>query len=131
MLSTMLRTFLLVGAGGAVGSMLRYGISLLLPRASAYSFPTSTLLVNMAGCLAIGLLAGFAGRSSWMTGTGWPLLATGVCGGFTTFSAFSLEALKLMERGATGTAIAYAVVSVVGGIILCYAGFYLSNHYLT
>ena len=125
----MIRTFLLVGLGGAVGSMARYAITLLMPKASTGSFPTATLLVNLSGCLLIGLLAGVTVRSTWMTHTGWALLATGLCGGFTTFSAFALDGLKLMESGATTTALIYAVLSVALGMVLCYFGYYLTSSY--
>jgi CrcB protein len=123
----MLRTFILVGIGGAAGSMLRYAASVLLPRALTSSFPWPTLLVNLAGSLLIGLLAGAASRSAWMAQTGWPLLAAGLCGGFTTFSTFSLDVLKLAERGAAVTALTYIAASVVFGIALCFTGYYLAS----
>lgn len=118
----MLRNFLLVGAGGAVGSILRYALALMLPRAGK-GFPWATLSVNLIGCLLIGLLAGMTPRNNWMFHTGWVLLATGLCGGFTTYSAFALDNVKLFEAGGSITALAYTLVSLVGGIILCYLGY--------
>src|SRR5437870_2047776 len=103
----MLRNFLLVGLGGACGSMMRFGISLLLPRVSTASFPLSTLIVNISGCLLIGLLAGIALRSEWMNVTGWTLLAAGICGGFTTFSSFSYESILLIKAGHYVSALLY------------------------
>jgi len=123
----MIRSFLLIGLGGAAGSMARYAVSLLLPKASTASFPIATLLVNLLGCLVIGLLAGCALRNNWMMHTGWALLATGLCGGFTTFSAFALDGLKLMESSAILTAIIYATISVAIGMMLCYVGYRITN----
>jgi CrcB protein len=118
----MLRNFLLVGAGGALGSVLRYAVALLLPRAGK-GFPWATLSVNLVGCLLIGLLAGLAPRHRWMFHTGWVLLATGLCGGFTTYSAFALDNIKLFEVGGNIIALIYTLISLVAGIILCYAGY--------
>lgn len=125
----MLRTFLLAGTGGAIGSVMRYGITLLLPRATDASFPAATLLINLLGSLAIGLLAGCAVRNAWLSGPGWALLAVGVCGGFTTFSAFALDSVRLLQHGAALTAIIYNTVSIVLGITLCYAGYYFSSSF--
>jgi len=118
----MLRNFLLVGAGGAAGSILRYAVALMLPRAGK-GFPWATLSVNLIGCLLIGMLAGLVPRHSWMLHTGWVLLATGLCGGFTTYSAFALDNVKLFEVGGNITALTYTLISLVAGIILCYAGY--------
>src|SRR6186997_1541559 len=107
--------------------MLRYGISLLTLRITVVAFPVATLAVNLLGCLAIGLLAGTATRNAWFSGDGWMLLAAGLCGGFTTFSAFALDNLKLLQTGANVTAIIYTGLSIIGGLFLCLAGFYLSH----
>jgi fluoride exporter len=120
----MLRNFLLVGAGGALGSILRYAVASLLPRIGR-GFPWATFTVNLAGCFIIGILAGLAPRSAWLSGSGWALLATGLCGGFTTFSAFALDGIKLFQSGANLSAITYIVMSLVLGILLCYAGYLL------
>lgn len=86
---------LLVGAGGALGAVGRYGLSLLPWRGD---FPLPTLLTNLLGAVLIGFIAGLAGRGRLPSG--WTLFwKTGVCGGFTTFSTFSLESLTLLERG--------------------------------
>lgn len=86
---------LFVGLGGAVGAVGRYGLS-LLPCRSA--FPLLTLLTNLIGAVLIGFVSGLAGRER--LSSGWTLFwKTGVCGGFTTFSTFSLESLTLLEKG--------------------------------
>ena len=87
--------FLLVGAGGALGAMGRYGVSLLPFRGE---FPLLTLFTNFLGAVLIGFVVGLAGQDRLSSGCTlfWK---TGVCGGFTTFSTFSLESLELLRRG--------------------------------
>ena len=108
--------FVAVGLGGALGAAGRYGIS-LLPLKSA--FPWLTLLTNVLGALVIGFLVGVTADSNVSPNTVlfWK---TGVCGGFTTFSTFSLETLRLLEGGQTAAGLLYAGASVV----LCVAGVY-------
>ncbi|WP_246597492.1 fluoride efflux transporter CrcB [Faecalicatena faecalis] len=106
--------FIFVGLGGAVGAMLRYAISLLPYRGG---FPFLTLVTNLCGAVLIGYIAGTAAQRQVPPNLVL-FLKTGVCGGFTTFSTFSLEAYTLMEQGRYGQAGAYAVLSVV----LCLAG---------
>lgn len=115
-----------VALGGAVGAVLRYqtgrGMTALLGPQTVTAFPWATLTVNVAGSLAMGLLAGWLARF----GTGgeqWRLLlGVGVLGGFTTFSAFSLEMMLLIERGQAGTALTYALISVIAGLAALYLG---------
>lgn len=106
--------FIFVGLGGAAGAMLRYGISLLPYKGS---FPLLTFITNLCGAVLIGYIAGMAAGKQMPSGLVL-FLKTGVCGGFTTFSTFSLEAYNLMEQGHYGQAGGYAVLSVV----LCLAG---------
>lgn len=122
----MLRNFFLVALGGAAGSLLRYAIALLLPR-SGHGFPWATLTVNLAGCLIIGLLAGLTPRHHWMAQTGWVLMATGLCGGFTTFSSFALDNVKLFETGGNVTGLIYIIASLSLGIFLCYLGYHFTS----
>lgn len=105
---------LFVGLGGAVGAVGRYGLSLLPFRGD---FPLLTLVTNLLGAILIGFVAGLAGWEK--LSSGWTLFwKTGVCGGFTTFSTFSLESVTLLQRGRTGLALAYMALSAG----LCLAG---------
>ena len=103
-------SFLLVGLGGALGAMARFGVGRIV---GVTALPWATLSVNVLGGFAMGLLAGWlAVRGNG--GEGWRLLlSVGVLGGFTTFSAFSLEMMLMLERGEMLTAIGYALASVV------------------
>jgi len=125
-----LASSLLVAAGGAFGSWLRYmtgrlTIAVLGPiRASG--FPWATLTVNVVGSFAMGLLAGWLARqgsASGFWGEGWRLLlGVGVLGGFTTFSSFSLEFALLVERGTIGQGMGYVAVSLAAGFAGLFAG---------
>jgi CrcB protein len=109
---------LLVALGGGVGAWLRYAVGRLL---GVTGFPVATLAVNVIGSLAMGLLAGWLARHG--AAEGWRLLlAVGVLGGFTTFSAFSLELVLMLQRGEAGAAFAYAGLSLLLGISALYAG---------
>ena len=116
-------TFLIVFLGGGIGSMLRHGVNQASAGLFGLNYPFGTLIVNIVGSLAIGCVAGWFA----LRGEGGSLLrlflATGIIGGFTTFSAFSLDAALLWERGQTAAAVLYvagsvgiAVVSVFGGL---------------
>lgn len=118
-----MQAFLLVGAGGAVGAMGRYGVGLMVGRLWHGPFPLATLSVNVLGSLAMGLLVGFLARYTpeWQA-QGRLFLAVGLFGGFTTFSSFSLDAVTLLERGQGGLALGYALVSVVLSILALFLG---------
>ena len=108
---------LLVGAGGAIGAVCRYGISLIPLRCA---FPVLTLLTNLLGAVVIGIAVG----AITAAGPGERALLfwkTGVCGGFTTFSAFSLEAFRLLEGGQLFLAAAY----ILSSLLLCLLGVWL------
>ena len=112
-------SLLAVGAGGALGAMGRWGLSLLPFRGE---FPLLTLATNLLGAVLIGFIAGLAGRGG--LSSGWTLFwKTGVCGGFTTFSTFSLEAVGLLESGQWLKGGGYVLASVA----LCLAGVVLGR----
>ena len=115
-----------VALGGAVGAVLRYQtgrwLTMLAGPQAVAAFPWATLAVNVFGSLAMGLLAGWLARFG-SGGEQWRLLiGVGLLGGFTTFSAFSLEMMLLIERGQAGTAITYALISVLAGLAALYLG---------
>jgi len=108
-----LASSLAVALGGGFGAWLRFVAGRLIPAAA---FPFSTLTVNLLGRFAMGVLAGWLARHG-SDGEGWRLLlGVGVLGGFTTFSAFSLELVLMIERGTPATAALYAAISVAAGI---------------
>ena len=110
---------LIVGAGGAVGAVLRYLIG-LIPLNPENGFPVKTFLINVAGCFVIGLVAALAARAS--LGPRITLfLKVGICGGFTTFSSFALETDQLLAKGATATAAAYVLLSIICGVLVVFA----------
>lgn len=121
----LLRSLLLVGAGGAVGSMARYGIGHISNKYIPTTFPIGTFAVNVIGCLVIGMLFGLVSRSSWIQQSGYLLLASGFCGGFTTFSTFALDNVSLMQKGQSATALIYTVLSLALGLVLCRVGIWL------
>ena len=110
---TFLHASLAVALGGGVGAWLRFAVGRLV---GASAFPWATLLVNVTGSFAMGLLVGWLARhGSGGEGTRL-LLGVGLLGGFTTFSAFSLELVNLAHRGSLGLAFGYAAISVFAGV---------------
>lgn len=113
--------WLWVALGGALGSVLRYGAQKLVP---AQSFPYGTFGVNLAGCFLIGLLWAQV-QKGYIGDDGRLLLMTGLCGGFTTFSSFTLESMQLLQSGRSGTFILYLTASVALGLLATFCGYKL------
>lgn len=115
---------LLVFLGGGIGAALRHGVNLWAARLLGTAFPWGTITVNVVGSLAMGLLvAWFAFRGEiGLSQHARLFLTTGVLGGFTTFSAFSLDVALLWERGAPGFAVVYALASVLISLAALFAG---------
>lgn len=112
----------LVMAGGAIGAALRFHATLLAHRLGHVGYPYATLAVNVIGGLAMGVVAALVLRGQ--LAEPWRLfIAVGVLGGFTTFSAFSLDLFQMLERGAYGLALAYAAVSVIASLGALVLGF--------
>ena len=109
--------YLLVALGGALGSLARYGASEWVARRFGETFPWGTLLVNVSGSLVIGILAGFtASDARWMASPGFrTFMMVGICGGYTTFSSFSLQTMRLAGDGQW----LYAGLNIVGSVALC------------
>ena len=121
-----MKSFLLVFLGGGLGSSLRYLVSITMNQYSKV-LPFGTFTVNMLGCLLIGLILGYAQRENTLTSNQTLLLATGFCGGFTTFSAFANENLELIKNGELFNFTVYTIGSVLIGILAVFIGFYLTN----
>ena len=113
--------FLWVGLGGALGSMARYGISQAWPTVPG-RWPVATLTANLLGCLMIGVLWGLQQKIEWMTPDVRAFLIVGILGGFTTFSAFSVESMQMWREGNALWALAYVAVSVGAGLMLTLLG---------
>ncbi len=118
-------SYLIVFLGAGLGGALRHGVNLAVGRALGTGFPYGILIINVAGCLTMGLIAGwFALRGQ--ASQEWRLfLTTGILGGFTTFSAFSLDAAVLYERGQPGMAALYVVGSVALSLAAVFAGLWV------
>ena len=120
--------YLLVFIGGGLGSTLRHTINIVCPRFLGTDFPYHTFIINITGSTIMGLIAGylaFKGDAS----QSWRLfLMTGILGGYTTFSAFSLDSALLYERGEIGLSLLYVLGSVVLSILGLFAGLTLVRH---
>ena len=112
-----------VALGGAIGAALRYAVAAQFARTLGTAFPYGTLAVNVVGCLLMGLVYAWIGpKSPWAV-----FLMTGILGGFTTFSAFSLEIFHLSQAGQSGLALVYVLVSVVAGVLALWLGLMLGG----
>jgi CrcB protein len=120
----MFKNFLLVGLGGALGSMLRYIFYLAI---TVKQFPAATLIVNIIGSFIIGAVLALSIKDQNFANNWKLFLATGVCGGFTTFSAFSAENMVLLQNEKYIVALAYIALSMVLGIAAAWLGFTIAK----
>lgn len=120
---------ILVAAGGAIGASLRHIGNLLALRFLGTAFPWGTLAINIAGSFAMGLFIELLVRRLGTSNEMRLFVATGVLGGFTTFSAFSLDFAVLWERGASSSALAYLIASVTGAILALFMGMWLARSF--
>lgn len=122
-----MKQVLFVGIGGAAGSMLRYFTNVVTMKYYAASFPLATFIVNVTGCFIAGLIFGLITQETTEAQNLKILLITGFCGGFTTFSAFALENVRLMNSGNTTIAIVYTVGSVLTGLLAVWIGLLITR----
>ena len=115
----------MVGLGGAIGSMMRYGTGLLLK--SINIFPVGTLTVNLVGSFLIGIIAGIATNNPKFQEEWYLLLAVGICGGFTTFSALSLEGIQMIQQQKLMLFLSYALSSILLGLLFTFGGYRISS----
>ena len=119
----MIRSLLLVGAGGALGSIARYAVSMLFAHYAICSH-WATMLVNIIGSFLIGLLIPLLSNGAHL------FAVVGFCGGFTTFSTFSSQAVQLFQQGERLTAAAYVAASVVVSILMVLLGMYVAGRFI-
>ncbi len=121
-------SWLAVAVGGAIGSLARHGVNIAVHRAIGDTVPYATALVNVLGCIAIGLLAGLVTSGAMRLGeTGRMFLFVGLLGGFTTFSSFGLDTFTLLRSGAVTMALINVAVQVCVGLAGVIAGYWLST----
>jgi CrcB protein len=124
-------TWLLVGIGGALGSMARYGVNQAAALWLPAGFPFGTLLVNAIGCTLFGVLAGLGERTGVMTPALQAFCLTGILGGLTTFSSYGYETFALARGDAWGLALLNAVGQVIVGVVAVAAGWWFAARALT
>jgi CrcB protein len=120
----MIRDILLVGAGSALGGIARFLVNRGVTYIFSYPFPLATFLVNISGSFLIGYLYSSSLKHQWLTTPALLFLVTGICGGFTTFSAFSYENIMLIRNGQAPLSVIYILASLVMGIGAALLGFW-------
>jgi CrcB protein len=121
-------TYLIVALGGGIGAALRHGVNVGFGRWLGTGLPFATLFVNFTGSLLMGMLAGYLAFRGDASQTLRLFLATGVLGGYTTFSAFSMDAILLWERNQAGLAALYVTGSVITALAGLWIGLVLTRH---
>lgn len=123
----MIRTLLIVGTGGFIGTVLRYLVQVYAEKLMNSTFPLGTLLVNVAGSFLIGIVYAFAEKGNLMNSEWRIFLAVGICGGFTTFSTFAMDNLNLMKDNSILQLMLYTGGSLFLGIMAVYLGIILTR----
>lgn len=126
----MLKTMLIVGSGGFIGSALRYLVQVNVEKLMSGTFPMGTLLVNVTGSFIIGIIYAFAEKGNLMSPEWRIFLAVGICGGFTTFSTFTMDNLNLMKDNSLFQLLLYTGGSLFLGIVAVYLGIILTRSIL-
>jgi CrcB protein len=122
-----MKSLAIIGLGGALGSIGRYLVQTAISRWTTLHFPLGTLIVNISGCFLIGLLFGLADKYAWMTMEWRLFLITGICGGYTTFSSYSLEGVALFMEGYYIYFILYVASSVILGLLATVGGMFATR----
>ncbi|MBO8156806.1 MAG: CrcB family protein [Bacillaceae bacterium] len=117
------KVWIWLALGGAIGSLLRYGVSVIIPDTGGFPYPTMT--VNLIGCF----LLPFIINGNWLTPHLRKIVGTGVIGSFTTFSTFSVESIHLITSGHLRFFLTYTGISIFAGICLSAFGFWISSHW--
>lgn len=123
----MIKEAFIIGAGGAVGSVLRYYSGQFISKNYPSQIPLGTLIVNLLGCLLIGILLGYFAKNQGLSNEWKLLLVTGFCGGYTTFSTFAAENITLIQNQQVSQTILYIGLSVVFGLAAVYFGIMISR----
>ncbi|MFH1345109.1 MAG: fluoride efflux transporter CrcB [Pseudomonadota bacterium] len=123
-----MKSYLLVFVGGGIGASLRHTVNMISARGLGTAFPWGTFIINISGSLVMGLVAGYLAFKGGASQPWRLFLMTGILGGYTTFSAFSLDAALLYERGEIAAALLYVLGSVLLSIAGLFAGLALVRH---
>jgi len=121
-----MRTALLVFIGGGLGSMARYFLGSWISKIYVHPFPLGTLTVNITACFLVGILAGLAGQRTSDSIVP-PLLIIGFCGGFSTFSSFTIESARLASGNMSGLALVYIALSLIGCLAATFLGLWIAG----
>jgi CrcB protein len=123
----MVKTLLYIAIGGALGSVLRYLTTVLVSKYWSHQFPLATFIANFLGCFLIGLFVGYLTKNQLNESQLKWFLVTGFCGGYTTFSTFSMENMTLFQNNNTLLALGYIALSIVTGLFAVGLGLFISK----
>ena len=123
-----MRALLMVFIGGGLGSIVRYSLGKWVNALHGHNFPYGTLVANIVACFALGLIVGLADHRQLFSPNARLFWTVGFCGGFSTFSTFSHEAITLLQCGFTLNSLIYVIVSLLLCVLAAYAGLFLGEH---